>query len=333
MSSESRPLRSRGPRAADRWHVLVVHPASTITRLLAQHHASLEGGTTGGTFGPDYRWSVRKTLWVEVGVLEVGAVWRGESTAVVVVAGLGASALLLAFAPRAMPAGYSWLAHTTSESAAQGVNGAWLARLGFVLFGLSVLLLILVRRRVWGPAAVLHGAFGLFMVAVGVFSARSWVPDAAFDRTEDLMHSVAASAMGFAFALGVVVTLLRERPAVRQRRWPLDVTALVASVVVPLAMYVLPELTGALQRVMFLVAYVWYAAEAVRGGRGGPVARGLRRGTSGRYRFAGIPRPAGGAARKDRRAGVPAAGGVRLPGRSAATGCSVAVAVAVGVDL
>jgi hypothetical protein len=47
--------------------------------------------------------------------------------------------LSLALAPLLMPAGYDWVRHTTSESAAQGLDGAWLARLGFVAFGLAVL--------------------------------------------------------------------------------------------------------------------------------------------------------------------------------------------------
>ncbi len=41
---------------------------------------------------------------------------------------LVASATSLALAPTLMPESYSWVSHTTSESAAQGV-GAWLARL------------------------------------------------------------------------------------------------------------------------------------------------------------------------------------------------------------
>jgi hypothetical protein len=71
-----------------------------------------------------------------------------------VIAALAASAVALALAPLLMPPSYSWLSMTTSESAAQGVGGAWLARLGFVLFGLSGwLLVVVVRHREWGPAA------------------------------------------------------------------------------------------------------------------------------------------------------------------------------------
>jgi hypothetical protein len=71
----------------------------------------------------------------------------------VVLAGVAASAVALATAPVLMPPGYSWVSQTTSESAAQGVQGAWLARIGFVLLGLPVILLATFRQQRWGPWA------------------------------------------------------------------------------------------------------------------------------------------------------------------------------------
>lgn len=187
----------------------------------------------------------------------------GRASAVVVLIGLAASIAALAIAPAVMPTGYSWVSQTTSESAAQGVRGAWVARLGFVLFGLSVILLAFTCRRRWGPwAASLHGAFGALMTSAAAFSHRPWIPGANFDRTEDLLHSVAASSMGVAFALGVVAAALSRNR--RDPRWRvLDVVAVVSSVAIPLGMSAWPALGGALQRLMFVVAYAWYGVEAV----------------------------------------------------------------------
>ena len=53
-----------------------------------------------------------------------------------VLAGLVASGLALALSPALLPENYTWVSNTTSEGAAQRVEGAWLARLGFLLFGL-----------------------------------------------------------------------------------------------------------------------------------------------------------------------------------------------------
>jgi hypothetical protein len=197
-----------------------------------------------------------------------------RTAAVAVVVGLAGSATALLLAPTLMPDSYSWLAHTTSESAAQGVEGAWLARLGFVMFGLSVLLLAAITRRVWGHVgATLHAVFGLSMLATAAFSTRSWVPDAPYDPTVDTLHSIAASAIGFAFALGIVAVAVRARRAGLRRWWLLDLTALLASVLLPLGMLLRPDAAGLLQRSMFAIAYAWYVAESLRRptglGRGG----------------------------------------------------------------
>jgi hypothetical protein len=184
-------------------------------------------------------------------------------TAAGIIACLVTSALALVFAPKLMPPDYSWLTHTTSESAAQGVDGAWLARLGFLLFGLGVIWLAALKRRAWGRwAPVLHVCFGVFMIAAAVFSARPWDPNLPYDPIEDLLHSVAATAMGFSFAFGVVAIVLRRTDNDLTVRW-LDAVAIVASVVLPVGMMLVTDVAGALQRGIFLVAYAWYGRETL----------------------------------------------------------------------
>jgi len=178
-------------------------------------------------------------------------------------AGLALSAIALAAAPAVLPPSYRWVAHTTSEAAGQGVPGAWLARSGFVLFALAVALITVRCRRRWSRWGVaLHGTFALGMAATAAFPARSWEAAAAYDPTVDMLHSVAATALGFAFAFGVAVVGWRVWASQRRWRW-LDVTAVTASIVLPLGMVAAPAMAGVLQRTMFLVAYVWYARESL----------------------------------------------------------------------
>lgn len=179
----------------------------------------------------------------------------------IVIALLGQSVAALALAPFLMPPDYSWLSHTTSESAAQGLTGAWLARLGFLTFGLAVLWLSsAVDWGRWG--AYLHSSFGLLMVAAAVFSHRPFVEGVAFDRVEDSIHSLTATMMGFAFAGGMIAVSMQRREKLSPHRI-LDIAAVTASVVIPLGMVTWSSYTGLLQRSLFLVAYVWYAVEAL----------------------------------------------------------------------
>ena len=58
-------------------------------------------------------------------------------------------------------------------------NGQWVARLGFLAFGLGVCWLAAALKRVGARVALwLHMAFGVFMIATAAFSHRSWVPGA-----------------------------------------------------------------------------------------------------------------------------------------------------------
>lgn len=171
--------------------------------------------------------------------------------------------LLLSMAPLALPDSYDWVSMGTSESAAQGVQGAWVARTGFVILGLAVLGAVALCRRRWGPIpALLHGCFGLGLVLVAVFSHAPWEPGATVDLTEDRLHSVAASVVGFSFVAGVALTAaLRPRAHRTRRRLVADGAALAVTGTVPLLMD--STVWGVLQRLMFLTAAAWFAGELV----------------------------------------------------------------------
>ena len=172
------------------------------------------------------------------------------------------SAISFRIASDVLDDSYDWMAHTTSEAAGQGVDGAWVARLGFLLFGLGVGLLSFGRHRPWLlPARALHGTFALCMVLVATFSARSWIDGLPYDTVEDGLHSVLAIAMGLAFALGVVAVAM-ERAGEHRRIRYLDITAVLASIALPLGMAWAESSAGLLQRIMFLIAYAWYGREA-----------------------------------------------------------------------
>ena len=68
--------------------------------------------------------------------------------------------------------------------------------------------------------------------------------------------------MGFAFAAGVVVRLIERGPTSTGAR-VLDALALLAATALSPIGAALPEVGGMLQRGMFLVAYIWYGAEAL----------------------------------------------------------------------
>ncbi len=180
---------------------------------------------------------------------------------------LVASLVALGLAPLAMPESYDWVEYGTSESGAQGVNGAWVARAGFILFGLAVLWLARIRAPVWKPAGtILHLAFGISMFGVAAYSTRSWEEGASFVASEDLLHSVFATIMGFGFVGGVFAVMVARRLPSTRQALP-DLAAIVVTSSIPLTMS--SDVWGILQRLMFVTAALWYGREVLLGWRSG----------------------------------------------------------------
>lgn len=95
-----------------------------------------------------------------------------RATAWGVIALLVVSAAALVLAPAFMPAGYDWVRHTTSESAAQGLAGAWVARLGFVAFGLAASAIPLIMVFQADVAGLVQRL--MFAVAYVWYAAAAW---------------------------------------------------------------------------------------------------------------------------------------------------------------
>jgi hypothetical protein len=185
---------------------------------------------------------------------------REEKSAMIVL--LLAAMAALALAPLLMPDSYSVLGHSVSESAAQGVDGAWLARLGFLLFGLAALSLAFTPGSTWGRwGRRAHAGFGVAMIAAAVFSHGPW-DGSSFDEFEDLLHSAASFGVGLFFTVGVALVGVRRVDAPGWLRI-VDGVAVAAALVIPLLMANVDQ-SGLLQRIMFLVALLWYGLETVR---------------------------------------------------------------------
>lgn len=188
---------------------------------------------------------------------------RPRALALFVIPLLLLSATLVVLAAWAMPEGYSWRSLSISESAAQGQLHGWIARLAFLCFGTGVLLLALCVRARW-PRLTYWSClvFAAAMFGAAAFSHAPWQPGATNDRTEDVLHSVFATGMGFAFCVGVGARCLQRGPQATLDR-SLDTVALLVATILPLLLASGSAVGGLVQRVMFVVAYLWFGREAL----------------------------------------------------------------------
>ena len=190
-----------------------------------------------------------------------GVVDVRRMTSIGVIAMLAASAICVAIAPTLMPDSYSVIEHSISESAAQGVEGAWLARLGFLLLGFAVLTLAAIAGRRWGTwGRLVHRFYGISMIGAAAFAHMPW-EDVPYDQFEDFLHTVAAYGVGFAFTGGVLIVALRRGSGPVRI---FDLFSIVAAFVIPMVMFNVTGVAGIVQRALFLIGYLWYRMEAVQ---------------------------------------------------------------------
>ena len=172
---------------------------------------------------------------------------------------LVASALLLIAAPVLVAHGYDWRRHSISESAAQGVRLAWVARAGLFLLGWAAC-----ARAPGAPGLALGMQVGLFtfgvaMMCSAIWSKRPWSDAMVFDARVDRRHSLAAKTAGVAFVVAAISQLTAQLHTGRELR-PLTWLALLTAIACPIVGARMPSINGVAQRLMFGVCYVWLRA-------------------------------------------------------------------------
>jgi hypothetical protein len=172
----------------------------------------------------------------------------------IVAIGIAGFALAALIAPTLSHPAYSSLSHTLSELAGQLMPNAWIMRIGFVSFGSAVVIasLMLIRAApgVFGALVL----FGAAMIGAAIWSHLPIPAISGGSQAEDDFHSIAASAMGGAFALAC-----GARAWTRRAKGPdwMSLSGLAISVAIPAIMFQVPAITGGAQRLMFLFSFAW----------------------------------------------------------------------------
>lgn len=147
--------------------------------------------------------------------------------------------------------GYSVITNTISELGAQHTPNNFIAIIGFVTFGLGIIMEWL-RHRSWATTPFL--LFGIFIAAAGLLPHRPIDPKIPYKDLIDRLHSVMANASGIAMTVGFLWQSIREHSVkIRVFDFYMGVTCLV----LPMAMFALPEYQGLIQRLMYFQVFVW----------------------------------------------------------------------------
>ena len=180
---------------------------------------------------------------------------------VVSISAFAIAAVGVLVAPVFMHDGYSVLSNSISESAAQNVPTAWIARAALFASGIGVLGAVALKASTWSRATnISFTAFATLWIISSFFSTKSWVSGTPFNAVENAIHSYAASAMAIV-VLGALVLTFTKHSASRIDRL-LALTLASAATFLPLASLLVPEFGGMFQRLMFFYTYFWFARHA-----------------------------------------------------------------------
>lgn len=175
-----------------------------------------------------------------------------------VAAGVCVCAVAILFGPFFSPDEFSWLRQTTSEQAGQYMPGAWIMRAGFVSYGLGVFLASVLDWRRRRTARIATAFFGAGLIATAIWSNAPVIEGAPRDMHEDALHSVFSGVVGFAFAAACLARLFSPS---RGQSDLLAWAGLAIAVFIPLAMGVLDDVRGLLQRAMFVFSFIFMLRE------------------------------------------------------------------------
>jgi hypothetical protein len=190
---------------------------------------------------------------------------KGDGPLWLVGGGIGCFCLAALLGPAWSDPTYSSISHTTSELAGQHMPGAWIMRTGFSLFGLGVVLGMLLAPVRPAAVAVPGILFGLSMLAAAIWptppiSGMLLAPSLEVSARSDMLHSLAASAMGISFCAATAARLWMTQARQARIHWT-SLVGLLVAITIPIAMAQLPDFDGALQRIMFGVSFVWVWGE------------------------------------------------------------------------
>jgi hypothetical membrane protein len=150
--------------------------------------------------------------------------------------------------------GYSLRANTTSHLGAQGTPHAWVMNITFVILGIATLGAAIGTLRRFPLALLLLAVFALSLVLTGVYRHEPLVVGIAVDEVAARRHSLFATTTGTAFVAFAATMVFVSR----DRRDRILAGAMgVTSTALSLGMALMPDLTGLLQRVMFMMAFAW----------------------------------------------------------------------------
>ena len=146
---------------------------------------------------------------------------------------------------------YSVTSNTISELGAQGTKNNFVAIIGFVAFGLGIIL-DSIRHR--SRSCFLILLFGVFIITAGFLPHKPINPEISYNATINTLHSIMATLSGIALTTSFLLHSVRT---ISQRERISSLYLASVCIVFPMLMFSFPAYQGIIQRLMYAQIFIW----------------------------------------------------------------------------
>ncbi len=148
---------------------------------------------------------------------------------------------------------YDWTKNTISDLAAQGYDRKLMMQIGFLTFGLSLSIGLILNGLSWRTAPIL--IYGLSVAMTGIFCTKPFTDLSTYSTTQSILHSAFAQIAGLSFCIGILTQIFF---APDHHNKYIHGTFFVLVIAVSASFGLLKNAQGILQRLLYLISFIWF---------------------------------------------------------------------------
>ncbi|MDX2174435.1 MAG: DUF998 domain-containing protein [Bacteroidota bacterium] len=147
---------------------------------------------------------------------------------------------------------YEWTKNTISDLGSQGYNRKLIMQFGFLAFGVTLSVGILINGLTWQTTPFL--IYGLCVGLTGVFCTKPFFNLDNYSATQATIHSILAQIAGVSFTLGILVQL--SYSVNKSEKW-IHFVFFILVVSLSATFGLLKNYQGIVQRLLYLTSFIW----------------------------------------------------------------------------
>jgi hypothetical membrane protein len=147
---------------------------------------------------------------------------------------------------------YDWTKNTISDLGAQGYERKLIMQIGFLAFGLSLIIGLILKGLSWQTAPIL--IYALSVALTGIFCTKPFTNIAIYSTTQSTLHSTFAQIAGISFSLGIL-TQIFFTPDNKTKY--IHIAFFILVIGFSILFGLLKNYQGIAQRLLYLASFIW----------------------------------------------------------------------------